>query len=111
VVSQRLVKRADGKGRTAAVEVMINSPNIRELIVEGKTSSIEKAIAQSGNIYGMQTFNQALAKLVLEGTVTHDDALSVSTNPNDLKLLLKGIGTASGVAVMQEAPKPIRKGF
>jgi hypothetical protein len=46
VVSQRLVKRADGKGRDAAVEVMINSPNIRDLIAEGKTTSIEKAIAR-----------------------------------------------------------------
>jgi twitching motility protein PilT len=111
VVSQRLVKRADGKGRTAAVEVMINSPNIRELIVEGKTSSIEKAIGQSGNIYQMQTFNQSLAKLVLEGTITHDDALACSTNPNDLKLLLKGIGSASAVVVSQEPPKIGRRTF
>ena len=110
VVSQRLVKRADGKGRVAAVEVMINSPNIRDLLVEGKTSSIEKAIAQSGNFYQMQTFNQSLSKLVLDGTITHDDALSVSTNPNDLKLLLKGIGGANAVAI-PEPPKLVRKGF
>jgi len=111
VVSQRLIKRADGKGRVAAVEVMINSPNIRELIVEGKTSSIEKSIAASGNIYQMQTFNQSLAKLVLDGTITHDDALACSTNPNDLKLLLKGIGSASAVAPPSEPPKIARRTF
>ena len=69
VVSQRLVKRADGSGRIAAMEIMINSPNIRELIHEGKTSSMEKAIASSGDFYRMQTFNQALAKLVQDRVV------------------------------------------
>jgi twitching motility protein PilT len=109
VVSQRLVKRADGKGRIAAVEVMINSPNIRDLIAEGKTSQIEKAIAASGDYYQMQTFNQALAKLCLEGTVTQEDALACSTNPNDLKLMLKGIGSASATATgptLRPALKP-----
>jgi twitching motility protein PilT len=98
VVSQRLVKRADGKGRTAAVEVMINSPNIRDLIAEGKTSQIEKSIASSGDFYQMQTFNQSLAKLTLDGTVTHDDALACSNNPNDLNLMLKGIGSGGSAA-------------
>jgi Tfp pilus assembly ATPase PilU len=92
VISQRLVKRADGKGRTAAVEVMINSPNIRELIAEGKTSSIEKAISSSGDFYQMQSFNQSLFKLTQDGTIEWDEALACSTNPNDLKLMLKGIG-------------------
>jgi twitching motility protein PilT len=109
VVSQRLVKRADGNGRIAAVEVMINSPNIRDLISEGKTSQIEKAIASSGDYYQMQTFNQALAKLTLEGTIGHDDAMACSTNPNDLKLMLKGIGSASATATgptLRPALKP-----
>jgi twitching motility protein PilT len=110
VVSQRLVKRADGKGRMAAVEVMINSPNIREMIVEGKTSQIEKAIAASGDFYQMQTFNQSLAKLTLEGTVTQDDALECSTNPNDLKLMLKGIGSASSSSVRADSRLGIKVG-
>ncbi len=91
VVSQRLVKRADGSGRVAAMEIMINSPQIRELIQEGKTASIEKAMAASGDYYRMQTFNQALAKLVNERTVSEAEAMAVSTSPNDLKLLLKGV--------------------
>ena len=91
VVSQRLVKRADGNGRIAAMEIMINSPQIRELIQEGKTSSIEKAMASSGDYYRMQTFNQSLAKLVNERTISEAEAMAVSTSPNDLKLLLKGV--------------------
>jgi twitching motility protein PilT len=91
VISQRLVRRADGKGRVAAIEVMINSPNIRELIGEGKTASIEKVIAQSGDFYKMQTFNQALARLVQSRTITEEEAAGASTSPSDLKLILRGI--------------------
>src|SRR5579862_3502242 len=111
VVSQRLVRRADGQGRTAAVEVMINSPNIRELIAEGKTSQMEKVIASSADFYQMQTFNQSLAKLTLDGTITQEEALSCSTNPNDLKLMLKGIGSASAAKPPEPPKMPIRKGF
>jgi twitching motility protein PilT len=91
VVSQRLVRRADGSGRVAAMEIMINSPQIRELIQEGKTSAIEKAMASSGDYYRMQTFNQSLAKLVQDRTVAEAEAMATSTSPNDLKLLLKGV--------------------
>jgi twitching motility protein PilT len=99
VISQRLVRRADGKGRVAAVEVMINSPNIRELIAEGKTSQIEKAIAASGDFYRMQTFNQALARLVLDGVLKEDEALASTQNPGDLRLLLKGVTSGSASAL------------
>ena len=91
VVSQRLLRRADGKGRVAAVEVMINSPNIRELIAEGKTTQIEKVIAQSGDYYKMQTFNQALARLIQAKTITEEEGMGASTSPSDLRLILKGI--------------------
>jgi twitching motility protein PilT len=107
VVSQRLVKRADGKGRVAAVEVMINSPNIRDLIAEGKTASIDKAIASSGDFYKMQTFNQALARLVQSKTVTEEEAAAASTNPNDLKLMLRGIqGGGASTTVIKPAATP-----
>jgi twitching motility protein PilT len=93
VVSQRLVKRADGNGRVASMEIMINSPQIRELIQEGKTASIEKAMAASGDFYRMQTFNQSLARLVMDRAVTEAEAMATSTSPNDLKLLLKGVSS------------------
>ena len=114
VVSQRLVRRADGSGRIAAMEIMINSPQIRELIQEGKTTSIEKAMATSGDYYRMQTFNQSLAKLVQDRTVTEAEAMATSTSPNDLKLLLKGVqsGRVGSEKLTEARPAmKINKGF
>ncbi len=114
VVSQRLVRRANGKGRVAAMEVLINSPHIRDLIAQNKIREIESAM-RSGQHYKMQTFNQALAKLVLDGLVNEADALLASTNANELQQLLRGItgggGAAAGAAAapdgrMQVAPLP-----
>jgi twitching motility protein PilT len=110
VVSQRLVRRADGSGRVAAMEIMINSPQIRELILEGKTTSIEKAMAASGDYYRMQTFNQSLAKLVADRTITEAEATAASTSPNDLKLLIKGVSSGAAVVNKPTAMK-INKGF
>jgi twitching motility protein PilT len=101
VISQRLVRRADGAGRVAALEVMINSPQIRDLIAEGKTASIEKAMASSGDYYRMQTFNHSLAKLVAAKTITEEEAVGASTNPGDLKLILKGV-LSSGTSVQRQ---------
>jgi twitching motility protein PilT len=114
VISQRHVRRADGSGRVAAMEVMINSPQIRDLVAEGKTASIEKAMAQSGDYYRMQTFNQSLAKLAMSKTITEEEALGASTNPGDLKLLLKGVlssGTATQRATEARPAMKISKGF
>ncbi len=97
VISQRLVRRADNSGRVAAMEIMINSPQIRELILEGKTQAVEKAMAASGDYYRMQTFNQSLAKLTLDKMITEAEATAASTSPNDLKLLLKGF-TGGGIS-------------
>ena len=109
VVSQRLVKRADGNGRVASMEIMINSPQIRELIQEGKTASIEKAMAASGDFYRMQTFNQSLAKLVMDRAVTEAEAMATSTSPNDLKLLLKGVSSGRVGADTTTASRPAMK--
>ena len=112
VISQRLVRRADKSGRIAAMEIMINTPNIRDLIVEGKTSSIEKAMGGAGDYYRMQTFNQALAKLVTDKVVTVDEALASTTNPNDLKLMLKGFTTNAVARVTEARPAmKVTKGF
>ena len=109
VISQRLVRRADGAGRVAALEVMINSPQIRDLIVEGKTASIEKAISQSGDYYRMQSFNQALAKLAMGKTITEEEALGASTNPGDLRLMFRGV--QSGRSTDTRPAMKISKGF
>lgn len=99
IVCQHLCKRADGAGRVAAQEILVNSPNISQLIEEGKTRTIDKAMME-GSYYGMQTFNQALNGLVQKGTITEDEALDATANPEDLRLIFRGIqrGTNAGEA-------------
>lgn len=89
VISQRLIPKQDGTGRVATMEIMINTPTIKKLIEEGKTGAIAKAIEEGANFYKMQSFNQSLFKLVLEGAISEENALSISQNPNDLKLQLQ----------------------
>lgn len=97
IVCQHLCKRADGTGRVAAQEILVNSPQMSQLIEEGKTRSIDRALTEGG-YYGMQTFNQALYNLVQDGTISQDEALTATANPEDLKLMFRGIqrGTTSG---------------
>jgi twitching motility protein PilT len=90
IVSQRLVTRADGKGRLPAIEVLVNTGRVFDRIVDpDETDSIGEVIAD-GEYYGMQTFDQALVKLVKEGLVQEDEARRASTNPHDFDLLLQG---------------------
>jgi twitching motility protein PilT len=89
IVSQRLIKKLDGSGRVAVIEVMINTPTIRKMIEEGKIGAIDKAIHDSASLYKMQTMNQHLFQLVKEGTITQEGALSVSNNPNDLRIMFQ----------------------
>lgn len=86
VVSQRLLPRADGKGRVAACEVMVVTATIRDLIARGRVEDIRDFIASGREQYGMQTFDQHLADLVTEGVVSFDTALSASTRPADFEL-------------------------
>jgi twitching motility protein PilT len=88
-VAQKLVKRSDGSGRVAVMEVMINTPTIKKLILEEKLDSIDKAIADSAKLYKMQTTNQHLFSLVQSGVLTKDDALTASYNPNDLRIMFQ----------------------
>ena len=90
IVSQRLVSRADGKGRVPVVEVMVNTGRIFDRIVDPEeTAGILEVIA-GGDFYGMQTFDQALVKLVKEGIVSPDEARRTATNPHDFDLALHG---------------------
>jgi twitching motility protein PilT len=93
IVSQRLVPRADGKGRVPAVEVLVATGRVFDRIVDpNATEEIADVIAE-GDFYGMQTFDQALVKLVNQGLVTEDDARRSSTNPHDFNLALRGVLT------------------
>lgn len=89
IVSQRLVKSSDGKGRVAVLEIMINTATIRKLIQEAKVGMIDKIIAESALLYKMQTQNQHLFKLVEEGKITQEDALNISKNQNDLRIMFQ----------------------
>ncbi|MBI5406763.1 MAG: type IV pilus twitching motility protein PilT [Nitrospirae bacterium] len=96
IVSQRLVPRADGSGRVAAVEVMVSTATIRECIVDpDKTRKIHDVIAAGASQYGMQTFDQSLYKLYTQNLVTYEEALRRCNNPDDFALKVKGIQSAS----------------
>jgi len=94
VVSQRLVPTLDG-GRIAAVEVMIQTSRIAELIAENRDFEIPDAIAEGKDIYHSQTFDQHLFDLVEAGIISKETALEASSSPSDLKLRLEGIGRGS----------------
>ena len=98
VVSQRLIPRADGTGRSVAVEVMLNTPFVRDCIVDPeRTSLIESAIAAGASQYGMQTFDQSIYGLYQRGRLSYDTALRWASNPDEFKLCLQGVtSTAEG---------------
>jgi len=93
VVSQRLLPRVDGRGRVVAAEIMINTPTIRELILDGNNlAEIHDYIADGREQYGMQTFDQHLADLVRAGEVTYEVAVAASSKPSDFALNLQMLG-------------------
>jgi len=99
VISQRLVKRADGTGRVPAIEVLIATAYIRECImVPEKTRSIHEALAAGVSQYGMQTFDQSLYDLYSQNLINYETALENATNPDDFKLRCQGIGSGTDTA-------------
>ncbi len=87
IISQRLVKTTDG-GRTAAIEILINTPLISDLIAKGDVSGI-KAIMNKSRELGMQTFDQALFDLYNSGTISYDEALKNADSVNEVRLKIK----------------------
>ncbi len=88
MVSQRLLPKKDGKGRVAAIEVMLNSPLISDLIFKGEVHEIKEIMKKSREL-GMQTFDQALFDLYEAGKITYEDALRNADSVNDLRLQIK----------------------
>ena len=96
VICQRLIPRRDGAGRAPAVEVMINTPTIRELLLSPeKMPLIHSAVAEGVTQYGMQTFDQSVMGLLKDGVITEEEAIKNCNNPNELSLKLKGISATS----------------
>lgn len=102
VISQRLLPRADGKGRVPAVEILINTPRIRECILDkDRTFEIPKAIAEGYVAYGSQTFDQSLMYLYKNGLITFEEALKHCSNPDEFTLRAKGILAVSDLGWQQ----------
>ena len=94
LVSQRLIPTAAGDGRIAAIEIMINSPLMSDLIFKGQVHDIKELIAKSNEL-GMQTFDQALFDLYESGNIKYEDALRNADSVNDLRLRIKLEGKES----------------
>ena len=87
MISQRLIPTVDG-GRCAAIEILVGSPRVKDLIKDGKVHEIKEAMEGSEQ-YGMQTFDIALLRLVREGKITEEEAMKNADSPNNLRLKLK----------------------
>ena len=94
IISQRLVPKREGKGRTAAVEVLLNSPLVADLVFKGEVLEIKEVMKKSREM-GMQTFDQALFDLYEAGAITYEDCLRNADSINDLRLQIKLYGAES----------------
>ena len=104
VVSQRLIPQSDGRARVPAIEVMINTPFIKDCIInKEKTHLIHGAIAAGTSQYGMQTFDQSIFSLYEHGLVSYEETLRWVSNVDEFKLRVQGILTASDLSRDQMA--------
>ena len=87
-IAQRLIPKRDGKGRSAAVEIMMNSPLISDMIFKGEVNEIKAIMAKSREL-GMQTFDQALFDLYEAGEISYEDALRNADSVNEVRLNIK----------------------
>jgi len=96
VISQRLLPRADGKGMIPAVEIMVSTARVRELIEDPvRTKELRDAIAQGRHPYGMMSFDQCLTDLVQRRLVTYAEALAHASNPDDFALHFRGVAAST----------------
>ncbi len=97
IVSQRLLPRADGRGMIPAVEVLINTPRVQEMIADPKrTHEIVDAVREGNHPYGMVSFDQSLMNLVKRKLVAYEVALAASSNPADFELAFRGVTAGTG---------------
>lgn len=106
IVAQQLVPTIDGKGRVAAIEILLNTPFIRDLIQRNEIGGLKEAM-QKGKEQGMQTFDMALYELFKEGRISEEQAIHHADSPNDLRLMIKldssenpaALGSLSSVSI------------
>ena len=94
IVSQRLLPRADGRGMIPAVEILINTPRIRDMISDSaRTHEIVDALKEGAHPYGMVSFDQSLTELVQRQLVTYEMAIAAASNPDDFALYFRGVSS------------------
>lgn len=108
IISQRLIRTEDGKGRRAAVEIMLNTRLVADLILKGEMHELKSVMTKSREV-GMQTFDQALFDLYNEGAITYDEAIHNADSANELRLEIKLKGkrkqaeeVSGGLSLMQD---------
>ncbi len=118
VISQRLIKKVDSKGRVPAVEVLRHTARVRELVEDKtRTAELHDAIVEGHTSYGMQSFDQSLMSLLKNHLITYEDAMENASNPDDFALKLSGVSSASDKSwenfdnSSDEAVKAARKGL
>ena len=110
VISQRLIPTVDGK-RAAALEVLVRTPRIEQLIAENRDIEIPDTIAEGKELYKSQTFDQGILDLFLSGRISREDALASATSASDLKLRMEGLSTTveKGKLGVDDGPKEFRE--
>ena len=104
VISQRLMPRIDGTGRSAAVEVLVSTPFVRDCIVDpDRTHLIQGAIAAGTSQYGMQTFDQSIYGLYQGGQISYDTALQAASSQDEFKLRVQGVTSTAETALDEMA--------
>lgn len=88
IVAQQLIKRVDGKGRYPAIEILINTPLVKDYIRKGEINKIKELMKSSREV-GMQTFDQALYDLFMAGKISYEDALNSADSKNEVRLMIK----------------------
>jgi twitching motility protein PilU len=106
IISQRLVKTVDGKGRRAAVEILINTPIVADKLLKGEFHEIKSIMSKSREL-GMRTFDHSLFELYNEGVIAYDEAIRNADSANELRLNIKLNSTRETPALsLKEAPAP-----
>lgn len=106
VISLRLIRRQDNQGLVPAVELLLSTPSVRDILSEGRTPELPKILAE-GSYYGTQTFNQSLYSLYETGNITFEDAIANSDNPDELKLQFRGIQAGTRLDAMAGGQPPV----
>jgi twitching motility protein PilT len=110
IVSQRLIPRADGDGRVAAVEILRSTPRTREYINAGESEGKTLLDAmRDGKLDGMQDFDSVIKEMIQKEVITLDDGLSFATNPNNLQLALKGMSLTDDFQAGEAPQAPVAR--